>query len=479
MKTKPTCRDHNKLIQILCKECNSLLCVGCIEEHNSKECRGMIDLSTYASKELLPKYKDQIEFFDDNKDGIEESVKSFLDSSTNIHNGLIQLKEKLEYLLGHINSGIKTLSQYIPLTSSTAYKVKELLINEYMEVRNAVMKEDMWCIIQKLRVKDPTSVIGLGLNEKVLVESIVETIAHLIEMKELPTLTEQLDELEKVYKRFSDQCGPKITGKEIYGICKQQSNYKKLFKYDILTKKITPIIEVPEKCTVTQLGRHIYVSGGCNPLTNKLSELLEDTKTSIQSLNPKTPMKVPKYFHTIEPICNISFITIGGYDNYAAITTCEVYSVSGNNWGAAPSLNVARYKAASCLMANRYVYVIGGCKSKGVVERLDFSLMNNWSLIELITCEMNFTAYPAAFSLSEDEILVLNGDNCSKIGVLNIKEHTIKKSELTSKSDEYSYNPVCRIGSDVLIIGDRNGHIHMYIGEKKSFHDVEYSTTLK
>ena len=161
MKTIPKCKLHGKPIQILCKDCSNLLCVACIEAHTTHGCKDIIDLPSYATREILPKYKSQIDNFDQRKDSIEIMMKNFLDSTDNILQGLLQLKEKYEYGIKNINDAIVKFSKYVAQPSPFCYGIKELLINDYMEVRNAVIKEDMWCIIQKLGDKYATNVIGL------------------------------------------------------------------------------------------------------------------------------------------------------------------------------------------------------------------------------------------------------------------------------------------------------------------------------
>ena len=53
-----TCKVHNKAYQIICTTYEILLCLDCLSLHGEKGCKWPIGISTYASEQLVNKYKE-------------------------------------------------------------------------------------------------------------------------------------------------------------------------------------------------------------------------------------------------------------------------------------------------------------------------------------------------------------------------------------------------------------------------------------
>jgi len=465
------CRDHNKPIQAICTTCKELLCIKCNAFHIKKGCKNSIDLPSYATTELLPKYKSLIDDFEQRKYFIEAFVNNFVNSTEGIQQGLILLKERIEVLLEEVNNGIECLAKGISHPSLLHSAIKMILISEYNELKNAIHTEDLTFIIDKLNDQEFVNMVGLGDNKKCLMKSLHSSIDTLLKSQEIKVLGESLKFLSSTYKRFAEQYAAKINNKFVYGICDPQCDYKKLCRYDIETNKLNTCIDVPRMCTVTQIGKQLFVSGGLNPLSNTLYEFLEDT----QHLSPKASMKYGKYGHKTEGVTMLEFVSIGGHNGVSSIAYCEEYSIQDNEWRTLPSLNQPRHYTATALLNNKLLYAIGGYGITDSIEVLSVTQKIQWETIKLVFNELAFNSSPAAFPISIEEIMIYQGGNTENAGILNVTQGTINKIESKLTKEYYYTNPICIINKTAYIIGDYYGHLHIYKISEKEFKQIDYS----
>jgi hypothetical protein len=413
----------------------------------------------------MPKFKKQLDNFDEQKSTIETSIKLFITTSDDIRSNLVELKGRITLLLESIETCTKSLKVDInKLLYCT--DIKQFLIDEYNGLTNAIEKEDTEYIIRRFNYIRAVNMFELGEAEKTLINTVNSSMSTLLKIEDIKILTQSLKQLASIY---GNSYAPKVINNYVYGICAPQYTYSKLCKYNISLKKLTTCIEVPSHSTITQFDTHVFISGGSKPLINSLGEYIEDT----QSLVLRQPMNCPKYAHKTVAISSAFFITIGGTTGNTPIAYCEEYSLREDKWRMIPLLNKARCNAPGVLL-DRYLYVIGGTGTNGELEVLNVNEMKEWLIVELKANELKFDDSPEAFAISREEIIILKGGNTSDTGIYNTKDKVIKQWGSHLKKDWYYYNTTCVIENIAYIIGSR-GHIHIFNMKDKKFQEMDYS----
>ena len=196
---------------------------------------------------------------------------------------------------------------------------------------------------------------------------------------------------------------------------------------------------------------------------------------STQSLVPKMSMNYAKTGHSTQVISPDAFVALGGYNNEKACAYCEEYSTYKDEWVILPSLNSARRGAGTLLLNNKYLYAIGGEDSNSTIERLDITQKNSWIFANLASNELSIDASPRAFLISDNEALILSGNNTDEVGIYNINANTIEKSEMTTIKDWYYRVNACSIGSYVVVIGSL-GNLVSYNLKTKKLEATPYSS---
>jgi len=472
MKQNSRCQIHGKKLNSYCLSCDNLICYRCLSEHGKKGCTYPIDLPTYAAEKLLPKYKEQLASFELKKKEIEPALKEFIESAEGIKNELERLKDNLKQLLDTIEVTIEILTRGIDQSIPLQDTIRTFLTDQYKDLEDAIKKEEMGYIIRKIKSKEPSIMMGIGDGEKKLVEAAKESISYLFKTGITDNINNFLKSIVEIYKQFAYQSASKVVVNYVYGTCSTQANYTRLCIFDIQSKKITPVIPVVQWCTVTQLGKQVFLSGGCNSVvTNAVSEFIEEDQNMIL----KEPMKFPKYCHRTEAISPLCFITIGGDNGTMSIPYCEEYSVTDNKWQMLPNLNRARHYAGTSILG-KYVYAIGGKTTNGEVERLDLTEKKRWEIVNVVS-DITFTSDTIAFPSLLEEITLFRGGIATEVAVYNVKERTIKKQSYTLKGDYYRYNSVCQIRRNIYIIG-HFGHIHIYKVAEKKYEELDYKTLI-
>ena len=401
MESNPVCKIHGKPILMVCTSCKELLCFKCPALHTEKGCKSSIDLPTYAAKVLLPKYRSQLDEYEKRKHFIQASAREFESSSEKLKNDLLKLKTKLESVLSYINATISLLKNGV--VQSKYGIVNNTIENEYKLIKKAVEEENISYIVEKMKSKESSVILGMGDGEQQLLETIKNSISCLIDFKEFETLEQSLKVLGIVYKRANTQSVLSLEGNYIYGICYKVGEYKRLCKYDIRTKKLIPTKVTTYGCTITQIGNRIFLSGGDEPVVNTLNEYIEESQTLIA----REHMNYSKCEHKAEPISFSDFVTVGGNDGNSSISYCEQYSLKHNKWLKMPSLNRSRRFPATAFLNNKYLYAIGGIGSNNEIEMLDLGEWLNWVTINLLPKKLDFDDGPAAFPISPHEIMIL------------------------------------------------------------------------
>eukprot|EP00826_Nyctotherus_ovalis_P035014 TRINITY_DN2965_c0_g1_i1.p1 TRINITY_DN2965_c0_g1~~TRINITY_DN2965_c0_g1_i1.p1 ORF type:complete len:475 (+),score=120.69 TRINITY_DN2965_c0_g1_i1:111-1535(+) len=464
------CQEHGSPIQMLCITCNCFLCHKCLPFHDRKECKYPTDLTFYATDQLLPKYRVQVENFGKVKHLIDSSIRGYISSSKNLAEKLLELKKKLAKVIENIDVAVKAVSINIDLSDSLQDAVKLFLVNEYKNLEEAIVHEDMRYIISRISNKKLTKIIGVG-DDELLLDEISSATSRLLEAKDCEALNKLLEQLVTSYQMFTPQSKPTIEGQYVYGICHQFANYKMLCRFDIKGKKLSRCVEVPEYSGVVQSGSRVFVCGGYNPVVNFLNEYTEET----QSLALRAPMKYAKHQHRIESITGNSFVTVGGYNEVSSISRCEEYHIQKDRWTSLPDLSRVRYCAGTALVNGKYLYAIGGYDSGHEIERLDVMEKKEWKPVKVLSREIPINGTPVSFAVSDKEIMVLGGGGSNEAGVFNLITGIIKKVSYPLLNDYYNFNPVCIIRQKAYIIGDCNGHVNIFDMEGKKFEVIDFA----
>ena len=93
------CAEHGETTNIFCETCDELMCPECLGPHSKKNCKFPISLLYYTKEQTLPKYKAELDMFERDKESFKKSVSDFINSSKNVKQQLIQLKDMTEKLL--------------------------------------------------------------------------------------------------------------------------------------------------------------------------------------------------------------------------------------------------------------------------------------------------------------------------------------------------------------------------------------------
>ncbi len=367
---KPMCIDktHGNPIELICLKCKQLMCVSCMGLHYERGCKGaVVDLPFYANLKLMSKLRKTLAKLESNRQKVEDTAREFTGALPEIEKGLRLIKGKTEKLLEDINNALAVLKEYGQCSASSAYiTIKRELEQQLKDLPSAVEHKDVRQIMKaisannnsmsdrELRIRDTT------------ISSLNKVLLGANEFDALGTCLQEL--VGTCQNVLSRKLEVDVISRFVYGVCNSMNSLMKLCRYDIVTKKIAPCVAVPQYCSILQIGKQIFISGGYSPMVNTLSELLEEA----QSLVSKKVMTYTKGHHTSIAISETQFMTIGGCNSGGVLAYCEEYSIQDNTWKVLPLLNQARYDAAAALSADRaYLYVIGGNGGNNLIERMD------------------------------------------------------------------------------------------------------------
>lgn len=254
--------------------------------------------------------------------------------------------------------------------------------------------------------------------------------------------------------------------KYIYGISNRVCNSEKLCRIDLTTKKITQCVEVKAQCAILQIEKRIFITGGFEGIPSEETYEFNDATNSLVS---KTNMKNGKFNHSMIAIDSNKLWTVGGADREGINTFCEEYDINENIWKELPNLNNKRYWTALAIM-NPFVYSIGGGCSENTIERINYNLKDGWNMVTINSKQINFDDSPAAFKITESEIIIFAGGYSKDAGIYDTKNGTITKCQFSVKDDYFYYNAARILNETVYIWGGFDGHLHMFDIKEKNYH---------
>eukprot|EP00826_Nyctotherus_ovalis_P058013 TRINITY_DN7950_c0_g1_i4.p1 TRINITY_DN7950_c0_g1~~TRINITY_DN7950_c0_g1_i4.p1 ORF type:complete len:309 (+),score=74.26 TRINITY_DN7950_c0_g1_i4:347-1273(+) len=285
----------------------------------------------------------------------------------------------------------------------------------------------------------------------------------------LKVFNDLLNEFSGKYQSLMGGGDSDMEGKYIYGICDPQKDQSTLCRYDIQSKKLECLPDIPKDASVIHISGHTFISGGRSS-SKDLKEYIEEYAV----LYPKASMKHAKEDHTIQIISKNVFATVGGFSG-GTLKCCEEYLVAEDKWEELPPLNNSRYTAATVFMDNKMLYAIGGNRDGSNIEVLDYSEKKECKIVNIMFKEVEFDYSPKTLPVSKNEVLILCGNDSTNAGLLNLKGNVIKKYPGLQLKDSYFRNQIYVKDKKGYILGYR-GHIHIFDLETKKFTEIEYSS---
>eukprot|EP00826_Nyctotherus_ovalis_P037295 TRINITY_DN3392_c0_g8_i4.p1 TRINITY_DN3392_c0_g8~~TRINITY_DN3392_c0_g8_i4.p1 ORF type:complete len:457 (-),score=44.80 TRINITY_DN3392_c0_g8_i4:937-2307(-) len=435
--------EHGEAADYVCVSCGHFVCSLCTSTHIKKACT-WFSLLDYASLQFIPKYSNT-------------SIKD-------IEEQLLKLKKNVEATLDQINEILAIIKIWPTINISTS--------QDTLNTSSNCLAVDCETLKEAVKNKDYISVRSMltkykeFIREEHLHKNTSQSIDIFRDSKELHDLNKALKLLKSTYSKF---CNSQKINNYVYGICRHQANYTQLCKFNTQTRRLVSSIIVPKMCTVTQITDRVFVSGGHNPTSNLVYELSKETECLIAVGS----MKYEKCCHRTQVLSPLSFVSIGGR-NESILSCCEEFFVMRNGWKDLPSLNKPRLSPATALLS-QYLYAIGGANTPNAIERLDINKKDAWNTITVKADNFECSMDSVAFPISGEEIIILKGGYTNEVGIYNQKEEALKKSKMEVKVDYYYYNSVYEAGGKAYIIGSYNGHVHIFMKDKKVFEEIEYS----
>lgn len=106
------CIEHNALLELLCSNCNILICSQCISSHLSQNHYKIVHITEYCNNTLKNQMIQNISLFVENKEIFENSQKSIDACLDELLKMKIYIKNELEKQLNDLDKSIKILKIY-------------------------------------------------------------------------------------------------------------------------------------------------------------------------------------------------------------------------------------------------------------------------------------------------------------------------------------------------------------------------------
>eukprot|EP00826_Nyctotherus_ovalis_P052459 TRINITY_DN6646_c0_g1_i2.p1 TRINITY_DN6646_c0_g1~~TRINITY_DN6646_c0_g1_i2.p1 ORF type:complete len:473 (+),score=28.63 TRINITY_DN6646_c0_g1_i2:213-1631(+) len=459
-----------------------LMCLKCLSTHSKKSCKHPTYLLSYVSSyywnsssiesdagdELLPRYRERLDNFEKDMKITDEAMREFFASSKIIKEGLFKIKAKLEGLLKVIDRGLELFRKSKKNLVVTKDSIKGSMTTQYEELKEAVESEDLSCIIEMLYKSCTPDIPDISDGGKQQIEALKKIMDELMAMEKLNAFSDLLNEFNGKHKLLIGNCELDTQKVHIYGICYPQKDYSALYRYDIQSKKLECLLDVPNSSSVAYISGRVFISGG-SPSTNSTKEYVE----KYSALFPKALMKYNKCNHTIQMINKNLFVAVGGYDT-TYLSCCEEYSIVNDKWESIPSLNKPRCYIATVFLNNELLYAIGGTNYNNDIEVLNYSEKKIWTDVNIMVNEISFSGSPKALIISKDEILILSGNNTIIAGLWNIKANIIKDYPGSKLNDYYTNQFYVENGKGYILGYYR--YMHIFDLDTRKFTELEYSS---
>eukprot|EP01022_Parablepharisma_sp_SALTPOND_P025765 TRINITY_DN606_c0_g1_i1.p1 TRINITY_DN606_c0_g1~~TRINITY_DN606_c0_g1_i1.p1 ORF type:complete len:468 (-),score=23.57 TRINITY_DN606_c0_g1_i1:521-1924(-) len=434
------CASHHRAFLNFCRTCKQLLCCECMDCHDSESHKAeFVSLRKYAKEDLQSYYADYLKTLENNKQGIENSVKVLLDAMPKLLNKLELFNKKLKDLVAMTTGLISDIKTYTSLAANLCPIIMAGIKKSNEEVISSLWEGDVYELAVSTIRKIQSNFFR---NPKCVKENLLETVSRSIEYiektKEINTLKQYTDSYAKYVKQIAEELthyNEKYSvDKAIYGK-KLYFNDSKICWLNTETKRTQEGISIPRMSSIVQVQKKVFISGGISPLSYNATPLRDNNEYNKISneLIRKRDMIHGIYGHAALPTSCFAFITIGGTNiitngyghNKNGSTLFQEYNVQKNSWKSLPNLYLPRFNAAAMIYNQHYLYAIGG-NSKGTIERFDLIDRNLWELMNFTNKGLNLNGLYWAGQISSTEVIIFN--EAKEIGVLNLHSRVVKKS---------------------------------------------------
>ena len=251
--------------------------------------------------------------------------------------------------------------------------------------------------------------------------------------------------------------------------------------------KVTYNFEVPYETVYlfdsVQLKNQIYFTGGGMPKNKTKPEQFFKTTArvivnpeEIDSKNEKLKsMNTARANHTLVSLNDKILYAIGGCNETAELSDCEMYHISKNEWVPCASLIEHKMWPTVCVVDGRYLYSFGGSsnlkpKETKTIECLDTNdtSAKQWSKITLISGEDKLPRcfFMGGLQISSKEILLFGGLENNKgldtTFYFDLSAKTVVQGEKLLKNDAFYRSKPGINGTQITIVGSTGGDLHLY-----------------
>ena len=196
----------------------------------------------------------------------------------------------------------------------------------------------------------------------------------------------------------------------------------------------------------------------------------DDMKTIVNKL---ANMNLPRAEHTIESIADKYLYVLGGANSSGIIASCEEYEIEADKWREMAPLNEKKKWVSVCSFDDKYLYTFGGyLTSKGdtssLIECLDTSSHTAWTIVSISREGNQFMEcyLLGAVAISKTSILLFGGivkgkevDQCMRF---EIEEKKLIKDKALLCCDSFSRTQAGFKDNSFVVVGSREGGLHIY-----------------
>ncbi len=163
-----------------------------------------------------------------------------------------------------------------------------------------------------------------------------------------------------------------------------------------------------ECCEGVEVRGRMFITGG----KEDSKDVFELALSGV--IVPKTAMKQGRYNHALCQLGSCALYTAGGICRSAAISNCEKYSIGSDVWTELPALNENKHNGAMCVLAERYVFHIGGGQAghkhlSSTIEVLDTLSEDRWEVLEVTQPKWVPCECVGCVGINRNEVLIFGG----------------------------------------------------------------------
>jgi len=419
------CREHNSVIEFICRTCLKELCGHCILRH-------VEHISNIGS------IKDIVREYIEEGDLQLTSPEKLLEEANQIRN---QAEEDIKEASTAVNKIIDNHFSRITEIVTKKYEEAIATVENFTELRDKaiIITESEECL-----TKEDVQLVKLYLSYSNKVNHNKSLLSPLI-INQDSLLTEIQNSLSSNFNFDDfDSTAPGVP-KYLHWF---EWGKKKLNLYDIVSNT-THIIELDIHYKIPSFSRSImlpngliFLIGGEEPeYVSRKEVYMYDTVANDRKLHIKAPMIHKKFDFTLAHLNGYIYVICGKDSSSEVVDTCERYSVEENVWTSIAPVKKRRYAASAVGISNNKIYLFGGRSdyNNSMVHEIEeyCSIKNDWTILNVRNITLwNPVEVCACIQIKEDQILIFGGsdaqikDSTNSL-IFNVKDYSLeKKSEL-------------------------------------------------